>query len=101
MQNLRSACVLALLATAIQPAAASDARNYPAKPVRMIVPFAPGGTTDVIARIIGQKLTETLGQQVVIDNRPGANGNIGTDLAAKSAPASTCRISATKAAARH
>ncbi len=86
MQNLRSGCVLAMLAIVVQPAAAADVRNYPAKPVRMIVPFAPGGTTDVIARIIGQKLTETLGQQVVIDNRPGANGNLGTDLAAKSAP---------------
>ncbi len=52
----------------------------------MIVPFAPGGTTDVIARIIGQKLSDNLGQQVVIDNRPGANGNIGTEMAAK-APA--------------
>ena len=86
MQYLRSVGVLAMLAIVVQPAAAADVRNYPAKPVRMIVPFAPGGTTDVIARIIGQKLTDTLGQQVVIDNRPGANGNIGTDLAAKSAP---------------
>ena len=62
------------------------AQNYPTKPIRMIVPFAPGGTTDVIARIIGQKLSDNLGQQVVIDNRPGANGNIGTEMAAK-APA--------------
>src|SRR5262245_37935228 len=62
------------------------AQAYPAKPVRLLVPFAPGGTTDVLARLMGQKLSESLGQQFVIENRPGAGGNIGTDLAAK-APA--------------
>jgi tripartite-type tricarboxylate transporter receptor subunit TctC len=52
--------------------------------VRLLVPFAPGGTTDVLARLVGQKLSEALGQQFVIDNRPGAGGNLGTELAAKS-----------------
>jgi tripartite-type tricarboxylate transporter receptor subunit TctC len=60
--------------------------GYPSKPVRLIVPFAPGGPTDVAARVIGEKLTARWGQQVVIDNRPGAGGNVGADLAAKSAP---------------
>jgi tripartite-type tricarboxylate transporter receptor subunit TctC len=56
---------------------------YPSKPIRLVVPFAAGGTTDVLARTVGQKLAYVLGQQVLIDNRPGANGNIGTDLVAK------------------
>ena len=64
----------------------AHAQAYPSRPIRLIVPFAPGGTTDVIARIVGQKLGESLGQQIVVDNRPGANGNIGTDLAAKAPP---------------
>lgn len=65
---------------------AARAQAYPSKPLRLIVPFAAGGTTDVIARLIAQHLSPLLGQQVVVDNRPGANGNIGTDLAAKSPP---------------
>jgi tripartite-type tricarboxylate transporter receptor subunit TctC len=64
------------------PAAAQDA--WPAKPVRFIVPFAPGGSTDVIARMVGQKLSEHWGQPVVIENRSGAGGNIGADVVAKS-----------------
>lgn len=60
--------------------------QYPTKPIRLIVPFPPGGTTDVVARVIAQKLTENWSQQVVVDNRPGAGGIIGTELAAK-APA--------------
>ena len=60
------------------------AQAFPSKPVRLIVPFAPGGTTDVLARIIAQKLSTSMGQSVIVDNRPGANGNIGTDVAAKS-----------------
>ena len=62
------------------------AQQYPTKPIRMIVAFAAGGPADVIARIIGQKLTEAWGYTVVIDNRPGAGGNIGMELAAKAAP---------------
>lgn len=62
------------------------AQNYPTKPIRMIVPFPPGGTTDILARVAGQKITEAFGQQVIVDNRPGAGGNIGTELVAKSAP---------------
>ncbi len=62
------------------------AQAYPQRPVRLIVPFAPGGTTDILARLIGQKLTPVLGQPVVIDNRPGANGAVGSEFVAKSAP---------------
>lgn len=65
------------------PAAAAG-QSYPTKPVRMIAPYPPGGTSDIIARILGQKFLEAWGQQIVIDNRPGANGGIGCDLAAKS-----------------
>ena len=59
---------------------------YPSRPVRLIVPFAPGGSNDIMARIAAQKLTESFGQQVIVDNRAGASGIVGTDIAAKSAP---------------
>ena len=66
--------------------AASSAQGYPNKSVRLVVPFPAGGPTDVIARAVAQKLTESMGQQVVIDNRGGSGGNIGADIVAKSAP---------------
>ena len=62
------------------------AQTYPAKPVRLVVPFPAGGATDILARTISQKASEKLGQQIVIDNRPGAGGTIGSDHVAKSAP---------------
>jgi tripartite-type tricarboxylate transporter receptor subunit TctC len=65
---------------------AGAAQNYPTKPIRYIVPFATGGTTDILARLIGGKLTEAWGQQVLVDNRPGAGGNVGSEIAAKSPP---------------
>src|SRR4051812_33567737 len=65
---------------------AEDARNYPNRPVVMIVPFAPGGASDFVARIIQHGVSEILGQQVVVDNRPGAAGMIGTESAARAAP---------------
>jgi tripartite-type tricarboxylate transporter receptor subunit TctC len=64
----------------------ASAQAYPSRPVRVIVPFAPAGTTDILARLIGQWLSERLGQQFVIDNRPGSGGNIGTEAAVR-APA--------------
>ncbi len=61
-------------------------QTYPAKPVRIVVPLAPGGNVDIVARAIAQHLTESLGQQVIVENRPGASSLVGTQLAAKSAP---------------
>ena len=66
--------------------AAASAAAYPDKPIRLIVAFAPGGSTDIVARLVGTKLSERLGQQVIIDNRGGAGGTIGTDIAAKATP---------------
>src|SRR5262249_12985173 len=74
--------------TAALPAVSRIARAeaYPSRPVRVIVPFAPGGQTDVVARIIAQKLSDRLGKQFYIENMPGAGGNIGTGRAAQAAP---------------
>lgn len=77
-------CLL-VLALALVSAGAS-AQAYPAKPVRLVVPFTPGGSTDIVARLITQKLHDYWGQQFVIDNRPGAGGAIGAELVARAAP---------------
>ena len=83
MKSLRTfGC--ALLASS--PALQAEAQIFPAKAVRMIVPYAPGGSVDVLARMVAPKLAESIGQQVLVDNRPGAAGNIGTELAVR-APA--------------
>src|SRR5450759_3628093 len=66
-------------------AAAGAMAQYPNKPIRFILPF-PGGATDFLGRVVGQRLAEALGQPVVIDNRPGAGGNLGIEIAARSAP---------------
>src|SRR3954464_11133471 len=75
--------LLALLLVVANPAAAQD---YPAKPVRVIVPYVAGGNADIWARTLAQKLTESLRQAFVVENKPGANGGIGTEYLAKSAP---------------
>jgi tripartite-type tricarboxylate transporter receptor subunit TctC len=84
---MRHAIVLAALAAAATAATgAVHAQSYPAKPIRMIIPFPAAGATDILGRAVGQKLAESLGQPVVIDNRPGAGGNIGAEMAARALP---------------
>jgi tripartite-type tricarboxylate transporter receptor subunit TctC len=83
MWNL--ARILGLIALCSTPMLA-QARDYPDKPIRLVVPFPPGGPNDIIGRVVGQKMQELLGQPIVIDNRPGAGGTLGTDNVAKSEP---------------
>ena len=78
--------VASALMLALTLAAAIAAQGYPNKPIRFVVPYAPGGNTDILSRLIGQKLNEAWGQQVIIDNRPGAAGTVGAELVAR-APA--------------
>lgn len=81
--RLSTVCLPLLLGIS---ASAIFAQSYPAKPIRIIVPYSPGGTTDILSRAVGQKLTEAWGQQILVDNRPGASGMIGADAVAKAAP---------------
>jgi tripartite-type tricarboxylate transporter receptor subunit TctC len=83
-KRLLMGAVPALLALAALPVAAQT--TYPAKPIKIVVPFPAGGTSDVLARMLGQKFTESWGQPVLVENRPGSSGNLGADLVAKSAP---------------
>src|ERR1700737_3848272 len=84
-------CSVAVTAAALSVSAFAFAQTtgfqtYPSKTARLIVPFAPGGSTDIVPRLIAQKLTEAWGHQVIVENRPGAGGTIGVDYVAKSAP---------------
>ena len=75
-----------VLVFALAASSGAWAQAFPTKPIRFVVPFAPGGSTDTLARALGQKISESLGHQVVIDNRTGANGNIGMEIVAKAPP---------------
>jgi tripartite-type tricarboxylate transporter receptor subunit TctC len=85
-RRFSKAAVLLIAASLIAAGADAQPVTYPTKPVRLVVPFPAGGTTDILARAAAQKLSEAWGQQVIVDNRPGAAGNIGSELVAKSAP---------------
>lgn len=84
--SLRGAAACALLAATSLIAAPAFAQTYPTKPIRLIIPFPPGGPNDILGRVLAQKMSEQLGQQVIIDNRGGGGGIIGAELAAKAAP---------------
>ena len=90
MQGRRAARLLAVLSVAfawgVLAADVIAQSPYPAKPIRLVVPFTPGGGADLVARVVGQQLAIQLGQPVIVDNRPGAGGNIGAEIVAK-APA--------------
>ncbi len=86
MERVFSAMLLALACVLVSPCAFAQQGDFPSRPVRLIVPYPPGGAADVLGRLVGQKLSERWGQQVIIDNRPGAGGGIGAQAGAK-APA--------------
>src|SRR6476659_3984201 len=78
--------VMLIVAAGIASPAAAQTDTWPSRPIRLIAPFPPASTVDVVSRILGQKLSQRLGQQIVVDNRAGASGNIGADAIAKAAP---------------
>jgi tripartite-type tricarboxylate transporter receptor subunit TctC len=82
----RPACGQDVGAAGFYRVAAVSSESYPSRPVRMVVPFAPGGASDLVARMISPKLSQELGQQIVVDNRGGASGNIGVEMAARATP---------------
>ena len=86
MDPIRGIALAACIACSATVIHAAETPTYPSKPIRVIVPFAPGGSTDIFVRILGQRLNEQLGQPMVIDNRGGAGGAIGAELAARSPP---------------
>jgi len=85
-ENSRDVFIIVAGLAAALLATAALAQSYPEKPIRLIVPFAAGGGNDSVARLVGKRVSDSLGQQLVIDNRPGAGGVLGAELAAKAAP---------------
>ena len=79
----RATVAVIIISGAVGCAASAWAQQYPAKPIRIVAPFGAGGLVDVLARAVGEKLRASLGQPIIVDNRPGSGGNIGADIAAK------------------
>ena len=86
MPSRRNLLAAAAALIVVSTATAGLAQSYPSKPVRVVVPYPPGGSTDIVARVIGEQLSQSMGQRFVVDNRPGAGGNIGMQLAAGAEP---------------
>ena len=87
MINKRQAgLALATLVLSLSAVGTALAQSYPDKPIRLVVPYPPGASTDAVGRIVGQKLSANIGQTVIVDNRAGASGNIGTEFVSRSAP---------------
>lgn len=98
LQQLLLAALAASLSSATAFAATAEpASGFPNRPIRIIVAYTPAGTTDILARALGQKMTEAWGQSVIVENRPGANGNIGTEIAARATPDGYTLLMATSA----
>ena len=85
-------CIAAIVMVLVWPAMASAADEYPNRPLRLIAPFPPGGPTDALARLIATGFTQRWGRQVVVDNRPGEGGNIGSEIAARAAADGVFRL---------
>lgn len=86
MKKIAASSWWMLICAALLPAVASGAENFPTRPIRMVVPFPPGSASDFLARVVGQKLGEMYGQQIIIDDRPGGGGVIGSVIVAKASP---------------
>lgn len=84
--NLKASRILLFCALSLSAFQLAQAQSYPTRPIRFIVPYAPGGSATTVARLVAQKMSETMGEQVVVDNRPGANGQIGMEIVAKATP---------------
>jgi len=95
--TLLAAAVVAGAPNITLAAAGESAGGYPARPIRIIVAYTPAGTTDILARLVGQKMTEAWSHSVIVENRPGANGNIGTEIAARATPDGYTLLMATSA----
>jgi tripartite-type tricarboxylate transporter receptor subunit TctC len=94
-QEVSMAWIVSVIALVVFCAAPAQAQNYPTKPIHILVPYAPGGISDIASRIVGAKLTEAWGQQVLVENRPGGNGFIAMAAAAKAAPDGYTMVMAT------
>src|SRR3989475_13173515 len=84
--EMRQLRVLVLAAFALGFASAAPAQSYPTRPIKIVIPFPPGNTMDIMPRLIGPRMTERMGQQIIVENRPGASGMLGLEVVARAAP---------------